>query len=79
MVYKSYLIQVNSISIVEIDGKCGLLYLLCKKKDFTCILDVSWCSESEDRVSLFIYLKVLSRSFSDHHLRCGGWLNFEFI
>ena len=25
-----------------------------------------------------IYLKVLSRSFTDHHLRCGGWLNFEF-
>ena len=21
---------------------------------------------------------VLSRSFTDHHLRCGGWLNFEF-
>ena len=25
-----------------------------------------------------IYLMLLSRSFSDHHLRCGGWLNFEF-
>ena len=25
-----------------------------------------------------IYLMVLSRSFTDHHLRCGGWLNFEF-
>ena len=24
-----------------------------------------------------IYLSVLSRSFSDHHLRCGGWLNIE--
>ena len=24
-----------------------------------------------------IYLMILSRSFSDHHLRCGGWLNFE--
>ena len=21
----------------------------------------------------------LSRSFSDHHLRCGGWLNLEFL
>ena len=21
---------------------------------------------------------VLSRSFTDHHIRCGGWLNFEF-
>ena len=25
-----------------------------------------------------IYLMILSRSFSDHHLRCGRWLNFEF-
>ena len=25
-----------------------------------------------------IYLSLLSRSFSDHHLRCGGWLNLEF-
>ena len=25
-----------------------------------------------------IYLMVLSRSFTDHHLMCGGWLNFEF-
>ena len=23
-------------------------------------------------------LSLLSRSFSDHHLRCGGWLNLEF-
>ena len=21
---------------------------------------------------------ILSRSFSDHHIRCGGWLNLEF-
>ena len=34
MVYTSYLIQVNNISIVEIGGKCGILYLVCKKKDF---------------------------------------------
>ena len=27
---------------------------------------------------LSIYLSLLSRSFSDHHLRCGGWLNLEF-
>ena len=25
-----------------------------------------------------IYLSLLSQSFSDHHLRCGGWLNLEF-
>ena len=25
-----------------------------------------------------IYLSLLSRSFSDHYLRCGGWLNLEF-
>ena len=25
-----------------------------------------------------IYLLLLSRSISDHHLRCGGWLNLEF-
>ena len=24
------------------------------------------------------YLSLLSRSFSDHHLRCVGWLNLEF-
>ena len=28
--------------------------------------------------SVAIYLSLLSRSFSDHHLRCGGWLNLEF-
>ena len=33
MVYKSYLIQVNNINIVE---QCGLLSPMCKKKDFTC-------------------------------------------
>ena len=27
---------------------------------------------------LSIYLQLLSRSITDHHLRCGGWLNFEF-
>ena len=26
----------------------------------------------------FIYLMILSQSFSDHHLRFGGWLNLEF-
>ena len=45
MVNKSYLLQVNNISIVEIGGKLGILYLVCKKKNFTRILDVSWCSE----------------------------------
>ena len=45
MVFKSYLIQVINISIVEIGEKCGKLYLVCKKKDFTYSLDVSWCSE----------------------------------
>ena len=29
-------------------------------------------------IYLSIYLSLLSRSFSDHHLRCGGWLNLEF-
>ena len=24
------------------------------------------------------HLSLLSRSFSDHHLRYGGWLNLEF-
>ena len=27
---------------------------------------------------LFSFLSILSRSNFDHHLRCGGWLNFEF-
>ena len=26
----------------------------------------------------FFFLSILSRSNFDHHLRCGGWLNFEF-
>ena len=29
-------------------------------------------------LSIYLYLMLLSRSFTDHHLRCGGWLNFEF-
>ena len=28
--------------------------------------------------SLSFFLSILSRSNFDHHLRCGGWLNFEF-
>ena len=29
--------------------------------------------------SFFLFfLSILSRSNFDHHLRCGGWLNFEF-
>ena len=36
------------------------------------------CSWFESMWGLPIYLMVLSRSFSDHHLRCGGWLNLEF-
>ena len=27
---------------------------------------------------LSLFLSILSRSNFDHHLRCGGWLNFEF-
>ena len=27
---------------------------------------------------LSFFLSILSRSNYDHHLRCGGWLNFEF-
>ena len=27
---------------------------------------------------IYLYLSLLSRSISDHHLRCGGWLNLEF-
>ena len=29
-------------------------------------------------VFLSFFLSILSRSNFDHHLRCGGWLNFEF-
>ena len=28
--------------------------------------------------NLSIYISLLNRSFSDHYLRCGGWLNLEF-
>ena len=30
------------------------------------------------RFFLSFFLSILSRSNFDHHLRCGGWLNFEF-
>ena len=28
--------------------------------------------------SIYLYLSLLRRSFTDHHLRYGGWLNLEF-
>ena len=45
---------------------------------------VSWLSGRFQKVALDsqasdpIYLMLLSRSITDHHLRYGGWLNFEF-
>ena len=33
---------------------------------------------SKTSIPASIYLQLLSRSITDHHLRCGGWLNFEF-
>ena len=34
---------------------------------------------THDWVPFFLsFLSILSRSNFDHHLRCGGWLNFEF-
>ena len=27
---------------------------------------------------IYLFLSILSRSSFDHHLRCVGWLNFEF-
>ena len=35
-------------------------------------------SELSDSFFLSLFLSILSRSNFDHHLRCGGWLNFEF-
>ena len=36
-------------------------------------------SHRQTSVILFsFFLSILSRSNFDHHLRCGGWLNFEF-
>ena len=29
-------------------------------------------------IVLSFFLSILSRSNFDHHLRCGGWPNFEF-
>ena len=55
------------------------------KADSNCLLQILALSRvsvygqmsfSSQRVS--IYLSLLSRSFSDHHFRCGGWLNLEF-
>ena len=56
----------NNTGNIEYKGK-----LVCVQSDhiflsFICQNDIS------------IYLKLLSRSITDHHLRCGGWLNFEF-
>ena len=36
------------------------------------------CENKDADQLLSIYLQLLSRSITDHHLRCGGWLNFEF-
>ena len=63
MFYKSYLVQVNNIRMVEIGEKCGILYLVCKKKDFGRFLVFG---NSEDRfshdmahiISLFPCLKI---------------------
>ena len=33
-----------------------LVYLVCKEKDFTCILDVSWCSEISKTDFHFFFL-----------------------
>ena len=37
------------------------------------------CSPSKFVKHIFLFfLTILSRSCFDHHLRCVGWLNFEF-
>ena len=41
--------------------------------------DVSEIDLDQSGPILFsFFLSILSRSNFDHHLRCGGWLNFEF-
>ena len=55
--HKSYLIHVNNISI-EIGEKCGIFYLVSKKKDFTCSLDVSVCSEIPKKGFLMTWLII---------------------
>ena len=42
------------------------------------ILDQCDLTNYANGVQIYLYLSLLSRSFSDHHLRCGGWLNLEF-
>ena len=32
----------------------------------------------KEQLALSLSLLIMSRTFSDHHLRYGGWLNFEF-
>ena len=47
---------------VEIREKCGILYLVCKKKDFTNILDVSWCPEIPKRHDSYYFPISLSEN-----------------
>ena len=34
-------------------------------------------SKLRSGLCFYFFLSILSRSNFDHHLRCGGWLNFE--
>ena len=47
---------------------------------FETFANVRYCGINKVRTPhpVSIYLHVLSRSFSDHHRRCDGWLDFEF-
>ena len=40
-------------------------------------ITMGWSLQRQQN-TIYLYLSLLSRSFSDHHLRCGGWLNLEF-
>ena len=39
---------------------------------------ITFINDAEIPTLSIFYLSLLIRSFSDHHLRCGGWLNLEF-
>ena len=54
-----------------------------RKFRWHCISDWSLNQSQADipilnNLNLSFFLSILSRSNFDHHLRCGGWLNFEF-
>ena len=70
-----YLIASSFLQVMRSTIKAWMSSNLCRIPPWTMELAALECGKS---IYLSIYLSLLSRSISDHHLRCGGWLNLEF-